>query len=318
MRYKIFLFSLLALLFSSCTLLAYNLQKSKELEQTPTVEIIRLDMEEVFASQYLRFNHYPLGFITLKNTSDKVIDEFIVEIYAKEFMDNPRTSSPSKNIQPQDKFEIQLFGGFNQKVLNLVEDQTINLRIKFLFKSGDKKFKQVLERPVNLFQKNAFIWDQPARLGAFITSKEETVKSFARDSIRGSLLPLLDNLEPSLLYAFQLFIALQEYGIRYIPDPQTPFREFYQNKKKTDYIQFPHEVLKHKSGDCDDLSVLMASLLENVGVKTAFAVTENHIFILFDTEIPLWQKDNLLLPQEWLFPHKGTFWLPLEDRKSVV
>ena len=276
------------------------------------MEVIRLDMEEIFASQYQRFNHYPLGFITLKNASDQVIDEFIVETYAQDFMDNPRASLPRKNIRPQEKFDIQLFGGFNQKVLSISEDQTMNLRIRFIFKSGGKIFKRDLEQPVNLFQKNAFIWDRPSRLGVFITSKEETVKTFARNSINQSPLPLLENLEPPLVYALALFTALKEYGIRYIPDPQTPFREFYQNKKKTDYIQFPHEVLRHKSGDCDDLSVLMASLLENVGVKTAFAVTENHIFILFDTGIPLFQKENLILPRELLFAHKGTFWVPLE------
>lgn len=56
-----------------------------------------------------------------------------------------------------------------------------------------------------------------------------------------------------------------------------------------DHIQYPDETLKLKSGDCEDLSILMISLLKSVGIDAAFAEyirpesKQGHVFILMDS-----------------------------------
>ena len=64
----------------------------------------------------------------------------------------------------------------------------------------------------------------------------------------------------------------------YISDPRA----------SSDYVQFPHETLKLKGGDCDDLTVCCSSLLESVGIQTAVVdyKGENetgHVNILINT-----------------------------------
>ena len=55
-------------------------------------------------------------------------------------------------------------------------------------------------------------------------------------------------------------------------------------------VQFPHQTLDLKGGDCDDLSVLFSSLLESVGIETALVDYQNgtgirHVNVLVNTEL---------------------------------
>jgi hypothetical protein len=61
-------------------------------------------------------------------------------------------------------------------------------------------------------------------------------------------------------------------------------------QKSHERIQYPLELLKSKSGDCEDLSILMVSLLRCVGIDASFievldpSAKQGHIFILFDSQ----------------------------------
>jgi len=45
----------------------------------------------------------------------------------------------------------------------------------------------------------------------------------------------------------------------------------------------PRETLRLRTGDCDDLAVLYAALLENVGIDTALVDVGDHVLTMFDT-----------------------------------
>ncbi len=45
-------------------------------------------------------------------------------------------------------------------------------------------------------------------------------------------------------------------------------------------IQTPQETIQLKEGDCEDLSILISSLLENIGIKTYLVLTEDHVYSL--------------------------------------
>ena len=57
-----------------------------------------------------------------------------------------------------------------------------------------------------------------------------------------------------------------------------------------DYVQFPHETVKLKGGNCDDLSVCYSSLLESVGIQTALVDYKpdkgiGHVTVLVNTQL---------------------------------
>jgi len=66
---------------------------------------------------------------------------------------------------------------------------------------------------------------------------------------------------------------------------------YYSDPRNIEFIQSPYETMKVKGGDCEDLTILLSSLLENLGVKTYMVLTEDHAYCLacdVDTD-DLWQ-----------------------------
>jgi hypothetical protein len=61
-------------------------------------------------------------------------------------------------------------------------------------------------------------------------------------------------------------------------------------RASAEYVQFPNETIKLKGGDCDDLSVLFSSLLENAGIETALVDYKTiegirHVNVLVNTKL---------------------------------
>jgi len=105
-------------------------------------------------------------------------------------------------------------------------------------------------------------------------------------------------------------------GLRYHSDPNIPFY-------KDDRVQYAHETLNLKSGDCDDLVVLYASLLESVGINTAFVEVRDsqkelaHLYLMFNTSVsPI--QGHLISSNEKRYLMRDnsigqkTIWLPIE------
>ena len=78
-----------------------------------------------------------------------------------------------------------------------------------------------------------------------------------------------------------LFERERLFGLAYVVDPSTSYVEKSANKSAVDSLQFPHQTLFYRGGDCDDMSILFSALLEAVGVKTAFITIPGHIFMAF-------------------------------------
>ncbi|HOS38851.1 MAG TPA: tetratricopeptide repeat protein, partial [Spirochaetota bacterium] len=83
-------------------------------------------------------------------------------------------------------------------------------------------------------------------------------------------------------------------------------------KSDIDYVMFARETLKRKAGDCDDLTVLYASLLESIGIRTAIVTVPGHVFVMFDTEVPPENSGSIVPDRALLYVRGGTVWIPVE------
>ena len=59
--------------------------------------------------------------------------------------------------------------------------------------------------------------------------------------------------------------ALGIYEINYIEDPDSPLSKAIGKVELVDTVRFPRKTLMIKSGDCDDSTALLGSLLESAG-----------------------------------------------------
>lgn len=83
-----------------------------------------------------------------------------------------------------------------------------------------------------------------------------------------------------LCYAKALYYYSQN-NIRYINDPAA-----------REYVQLPGETMLSKAGDCDDKSVLLATLLESIGIDADVGITSNHAFVRAKVDAPFWISRN--------------------------
>jgi hypothetical protein len=85
----------------------------------------------------------------------------------------------------------------------------------------------------------------------------------------------------------------------YIPDPLDE-----------EIIRSPQQTIQMKGGDCEDLSILLMSLLENLDIKTYLVLTDEHAYALaFDINISnLWQYVEQELIQQVEMDSGETLW----------
>jgi hypothetical protein len=112
------------------------------------------------------------------------------------------------------------------------------------------------------------------------------------------------------------FDALTKMDIQYHRDPNIPFY-------RDDRVQYASETLKLRHGDCDDLVVLYASLLESAGINTAFVEVRDpekeiaHLYLLFDSGVPSNQGDLISSNEKRYVIREnargsGVIWIPVE------
>jgi tetratricopeptide (TPR) repeat protein len=189
------------------------------------------------------------------------------------------------------------------------EDTPISAQVIAVYQRGGEKKEISLIKPLVLYNRNAINWAYPENISAFVTHNDFKVKSFTR-RVLGLVKEEVIGVDFSK--AMKIFAALNTLGISYVEDPSTPFREISLKEAVLDSIQYPRETLSFKSGDCDDLSVLYASCLENVGIETAFINVPGHIFLMFNTGIHEKNAYLLTLDKNAYILKENHVWLPIE------
>jgi hypothetical protein len=139
--------------------------------------------------------------------------------------------------------------------------------------------KQIINRTVSFEMKDKHDWSgAPEDLVYFIEPENEQIIKKAKNIISTYS---TKNFNSNALAIAERFYGFMQDSITFICDPL---------QDKQDRIQYPLELLASKSGDCEDLSILMVSLLRSVGINASFieiinpSINEGHIFILFDSQ----------------------------------
>jgi len=275
----------------------------------PPVDISRIEINEIFAAAYKNYELNPLGKVEITNNTDRLYPKVKLNFTVKGFMDYP-TEIEIMEIAPKQSMVLDLKPVFNNKILDVTENTLLQSEINLTYDEAGEPKTVTRNFPVVLYERHAIRWDQKAKVGSFVTAKDPVVTEFARSVV----LPYADScpgLHKSIVYARAIYDALGVLGVSYIVAP-TPFQEFSENTALVDYTQYPRGVLARKSGDCDDLSMMCAAALENIGIETALVAVPGHVFVMFNTGIAENERFMLGFPDDLLVVYQGTAWIPLE------
>jgi hypothetical protein len=169
---------------------------------------------------------------------------------------------------------------------------------------------QEVTQAMTLYGRNAIVWSNSDMIGSFITPRDDTLRNFVREAVNRYGATAQSVLNRPLSQAATLFNTLSALGLRYQPDANSPYSKL--RADQVDYVQFPRETLRLKSGDCDDLAVLLAAAFENLGIESAMVEVPGHLFMMFRTGVKEAERGLISLQDELLVIRDGEVWIPVE------
>jgi tetratricopeptide (TPR) repeat protein len=287
-----------------------NLQKFSASLSDFTIAGIRII--DIFPGMYKYYTKSKVTTVDIKNNTTVPIEKVKVTFFVKDYMDFPSESDTIPVIRPKSSVKVDLPASFNNKVLSISEDTPAQAQIKVEYFAEGKQQQLSQTKNFKMYNRNAMTWDVIAKLASFTTPKDPPVKTFARGLIQSFADVDLKGVNEKLAAAALYFDALGRYGMTYVLDPQSPLRKRDQTLESVDYIQFPRDCLRFKTGDCDDLTVLFCALLQNIGVNTALVDLQDHIMMMFDTEVKEEDKFMIAADDNKMIIRNGTVWIPVE------
>jgi tetratricopeptide (TPR) repeat protein len=275
------------------------------------VKIIDFDINDLYASFYKSYAINDIGYVTLRNDYDKEIDitmklsvPGLTEIATQE----------SFILGPGKKQTSYFKAVFLKSIIDVRESEFRQAKLKIEYKVKNEAKYVEASKKFQLFGRGAITWEDPGKAVAFITKLDRMVELFSSEVTKD--LPFKSEVELSNIYiAAALFDALGTINVKYKKDPENPFSMIPKSQHSVDHIKYPAELLKSKQGECDDLTVLYASMLESSGIKTALLSTTDHIWLMFDTGIHERNWGLLPLGDSLIVIKNKTLWIPVELTK---
>ena len=245
----------------------------------PRMEFGALDLAAIFPVFFKWYDINPLGSISLVNHESRAVQNVRVTAYVKEFMDAPKLCATSAELKPGQAIDLPLHALFADRILTVTEATKATITITVTYElRGDPRTIELTES-LRILDRNAMTWADDRRAASFVTAKDPVVLTLSknvagvvRDDVRsgGDL---------NFRIALGLYQALAAYGMSYVVDPDSSYGERSGTDDVVDFLQFPRQTLQYRSGDCDDLSILYAALLESVGIESAFVLVPGHIYV---------------------------------------
>lgn len=262
----------------------------------------------IYPTFYQFYKTYPLALVTVQNTAGYPI-EVNVRCHINGFSEKPKDSGFIR-IGRGKTADIPVTAFFRSsfREINRREAAIMNLEVEARTGGIHRK---TFSAQITIHHRNA--WDGDVeKLKFFVTPGDEHVLQFTRQQIEINQKTDAKAVQ-SLNSAQMIFEKLRRLGLKYRTDPNIPF---YQD----DRVQFAAETLKMKGGDCDDLVVLYASLLESVGIHTAFVEVQDpqktmaHLYLLFDSGLSFEQGNQISANEKkYIFRKEtNTIWIPVE------
>lgn len=265
----------------------------------------------LFPSLWHRYTNKAFLEFDLENRGDEPV-ECSWEVVLEDMVDAPTIGKDV--LRPKEIKNVKVVGSFSKLFYLNPSDQTKKISIKTTYRSGRKDIESVNEKQIFVYSKGAIDWNEDKNwVAAFINPRDAYLRGLAtsliqewRDQSHGS--QILSNISQAML----IFNALRANGLKYLPDANNPYYEIQNKPSAVDDIQYPADLLATRAGDCDDLTVLFSSMLESIGISTIIIDVPEHLYLMFDTEVPWVQRIALLLPDDLIVKYKGRCYIPIE------
>jgi tetratricopeptide (TPR) repeat protein len=264
-----------------------------------------LDPAALFPARLAAYADGGAGRARVANTGDAPIEDLVVSVDVPGFTRAPVDVRVGR-LPAGEERDVSLSLVLDPAVLSRHEESSpAALRVRFTYGYEDLAVEQEQSSGTVVHGRSALSWAEPESVAAFVTPEAAAVRSLGAAAVaaRGA-----DAASDPMALATALVAVYANEGLRYVADPAASF-----GGESIDHVLPAGETLARRAGDCDDLSVLLASLAESVGIATLFVVTPDHVLVAFDSGLPPQAADRLSLDRGRTLEHEGRLWVPLES-----
>lgn len=289
--------------------LTFNI--SEIINKKTKLQIGLTELDPVFPVLYSWYENNSFGKIEITNKEDSSITDVTVSFFQPQYMAHAKECATFKRIKCDETVSVDLYAFFNEQMLELREKTDTSSYIIVNYSRLGKKLSQSYALDVPVYGRNNMSWDDDRRAAVFVSSKDPAAMQFAKYTASIVRDNLCIDVPVNIQYAIGIFQALNEFGLNYIVDPSSAFEDNV-GTSSIDFLQFPYQTLMYRGGDCDDLSILVCSLFEAVGIDTAFITVPGHIFMAFDSGLTPEQAKTIFKNRSEYIVDDGKVWMPLE------
>jgi len=275
------------------------------------VEIESVELENLFPSRLSRYSSTGFGRVTIRNRGDKDVEAVTLSVNVKDYASSP-LDVPVGTVEAGKTKEIPLKVVLDTKsLLALDETRPAVLALAVNYRLGEYRLDEKATRSLMVFDRNSISWHEPESLAAFVDPKSAPVLELATAIAKAATTPEMRR-HPLFLPAYTHEV-LRAGKLAYQPDAVNPHKE-----EALDYVKYPVETLSSGAGDCDDLAVLYAAVLEAAGVEAALLLTPGHVLVAANTGVPEQFAASIWPSNSRLLLHEGTAWVPIESTLTKV
>ncbi|MFA3782457.1 transglutaminase domain-containing protein [Melioribacteraceae bacterium 4301-Me] len=273
------------------------------------VKIIDVDvLSEVYPTLSEEYLTNPIAKGRVINVTDKFVT--VRPACSVEGVTDGKIYSPAVNIPPHDTAEVPFFIIFNNNAESIAKREIA--QINFYVTTVNRDPDDVLQKPILINDINS--WDGiVSHLRYFVRKNLSFAEKYAKEILSQNQ-SFLTKVKPEVEIFQKVKVLYNNFikGMIYVADPRA----------SAEKVQFLEETLKLKGGDCDDFSSAFSSILESIGIQTAFVDFKaedgvSHVNIIFDTELPP-EKAFLITNNDKKYfirknaEGKDEVWIPLE------
>jgi len=245
----------------------------EQFPESRKIVVQNFNVNNIFPSYQSYYRRRGVGTISLKNITKKKLLDVVIT-----FKIDGKTAgvlklselTPGKSIESETKLDA---------IPERVAGRYSMLSAEIEYRSGGKFEKLSAHTPVILHNRNAIDWSKPESIGSFIDIENEALAKLSSKALSNvSKRPEDLFTTPELWKASSIYTSIWNDSLKYVKDPViTSF------DSGIDTVQYPGQTLERLAGDCDDLTVLMSSLMESAGLATAVVVVPGHLLTAIDS-----------------------------------
>jgi tetratricopeptide (TPR) repeat protein len=278
----------------------------------PKLQIIDPRFEPVFPVFFKWYDSNPAGTVVIVNKENREIRNVKASIFVREFMDAPKVFAEIPVLAKGEAKEVPVQALLTDSVLGVTESTKVAAEIEVSYELGNGTLKAMRVETLRVLDRNAMSWADDQRAASFVTAKDPVILALAKD-VAGAVREAGGaGSDLDLRIAMGIYQALGLYGMKYVIDPASSYADFSKDEASVDFLQFPRQSLQYRSGDCDDLTILYAALLESVGLETAFITVPGHILAAVALPMTPDEAERTFSRLDRYIVDKGKVYIPVE------